>query len=80
MAETNSLLKLSSSELRSLLILKIRNFTDALELGYSIMSLETMRDEMRAITEVLKSKEMTDPQSTVERTTQIKKANGRNKG
>jgi|GEM_PF-6727140 len=78
--EPNSLLHLSSSELRTLLIQKIRNFTDALELGDSIISLENMREEMRAIAEVLKTKELGDPQHSVERTTQSKGNDSRNKG
>ena len=78
--EPNSLLHLSASELRALLILKIRNFTNALEDGVSIISLENMREEMRAITEVLKAKELGDPQSSVERTTQSKGKDRSNKG
>ncbi len=62
----------STSELRSLLILKIRNFTDALEKGYPLVNLENMREEMRVIAEILKSKEMGDSQPCVERTTHLK--------
>jgi len=69
--EPNSLRKLSSSELRSLFILKIRNFTDSLEKGSPLASLETMREEMRVIADILKTKEMGDAQSTVERTTHM---------
>jgi len=71
--DPNLLQKLSSSELRSLLILKIRNFTDSLEKGFSLASLEYMREEMRAITDVLKSKEMGESQPIVERTTQLRR-------
>jgi len=78
--EPNSLLHLSTSELRTLLILKIRNFTNALEDGVSIISLENMREEMRAITEVLKIKELGDSQHSVERTTQVKGQDSRNEG
>ena len=78
--EPNSLLRLSASELRTLLILKIRNFTNALEDGASIISLENMREEMRAITEVLKTKELGDTQQSVERTTQSKDRERQDKG
>lgn len=78
--EPNSLLSLSTSELRTLLILKIRNFTNALELGDSIISLEKMREEMRAITEVLKAKELGDAQHSVERTTQPKDKDHQDQG
>ena len=78
--ESNSLLHLSTSELRTVLILKIRNFTNALEDGVSIISLENMREEMRAITEVLKTKELGEPQHFVERTTQSKGQDRPNKG
>ncbi len=78
--EQNSLLNLSVSELRTLLILKIRNFTNALELGVPLGNLETLREEVRTITEVLRAKELGDPQRTVETTTQSKGKGRRNKG
>jgi hypothetical protein len=78
--EQSLLQKLSASELRSLLILKIRNFTESLEHGFSLVSLETMREEIRAIADRLKTKELGDSQISVERTTQLKRQLASGKG
>ena len=68
--EPNALQGLSASELRSLLIVKIRHFTDSLQEGVPVINLANMRDEMRAIADMLKAKEMGYSQSVVEGSTQ----------
>ena len=69
--ETNQLKDLSASELRTLLILKIRQFTDSLEEGFPLIKLESMREEMRTIADMLKAKELGHSHMVVEGSTQI---------
>jgi len=69
--EPNALQDLSASELRSLLIVKMRHFTDALQEGLPLINLENMRAEMRVIADILKAKETGHPHPVVEGSTQI---------